>query len=429
MKAIPGANTTAQDYTQEFDSAVFTVLEKLILHSTETGSRTSIGWPGYGGGASAPNGTYAPRAARRQRLRQHFGYNESSRALRDPSSTPVRENRDNLFQLEIVAYSDYNLARSRGGLWIGDLEAEHYEDIAEIVLFLNDAMRLPKEPFGRWAEGQRTYVSGRRLTSSQFDAARGIGAHFHVSGNDHWDVGGFYISRLVLAIDRLEGRPSPPPTPPTTPPAPPTLEDDVTVIVSRYGSSQYVRIDTQWPYVERLSVGTYNSLAKFPGVQIGDGKGSPLTNAQINQQISLQGYRERRMRAVVWSETTIARDGQHIPVIQELANIRTEVRAALEAQDVAPWTYKGKDETRDAYAFLRGLDRKMDEVLAALPDAELPPVPDSGDIQLRRLSPSEVDQAAGPVEIPEEIPPAAEVMPPGLTYEPDEEDDGQPAVN
>lgn len=409
MRALPGANTTAQDYTQEFDSTVFTHLEKIILHSTETGSRNSIGWPGYNNGAAAPNATYACRI---RDTRQHFGYNESSRALRDPASTPVRENRDNLFQLEIIAYSDYNLAKSRGGLWIGDLTDGNYEDIAEIVLFLNDKMRLPKEPFGRWAEGQRTYVSGRRLTSSQFDAARGIGAHFHVSGNDHWDVGGFYISRLVRAIDRLEGKPSPPPQPPT----PPVEEEDMTVYLSPYGSSQRVRIDMQRPYVERLSIGTYNACAALPGHKV-----EVMTNAQINMLISLQGYNERRMRAVLWTETVINRDGAAIPVLQEIANIRTETKQILASQDVAPWTYKGEGESRDAYSFLRSLDKKLDEVLIALPDAAVPLL-DVADIQISRLTPEEM-AAAATIDVPQELPPAETVMPPGLEYEPDEEDE------
>lgn len=204
---------------------------------------------------------------------------------------------------------------------------------------------------------------------------------------------------------------------PPKPPVPDT-EEDVTVILSRYGSSQYVRIDLDWPYVEVLSQGTYNSHAKIPGVKVAS---PPLTNAQINQCISLQGYRERRMAYVLWSQTTIARGGEHIPVIQELANILTEVREIAATQAVDPWTYKGKGETQDAYAKLRGLERSMAEVLKALP-VEVPEVPDLGDIQIRRLTEAEMAEVAT-AELPIEVPHASEVMPPGLSYEPDEDDD------
>lgn len=192
MRTLSKANTTAQWYADDYEGSVFTRLDKLLLHSTETKS-----WPGYGGGASAPNATYHPGL---RQIRQHYPNLMSSRALRDPSGTAVRENRDNVFQLEIIAFSNYSLARQYGGLWIGDLTDSHFTDLAQIAKELNQYHRLPLSSTVQWKEGQKTYVSGVRLSGPSYDAYRGILAHMHASGNTHWDVGGFRYSRLAKKL-------------------------------------------------------------------------------------------------------------------------------------------------------------------------------------------------------------------------------------
>jgi len=183
MPAYPGAE-------------MFSHLEKFVGHTTET-----EGWPGYDGGAKAPNATYHPRL---HKVRQHFYSDRSSRALRDPTETPVRENRDNVFQLEIVAYSDKALAASVGGLWIGDLTADHYVELADILHELHEDLALPLVTSVRWNEGAATQSAAQsgitRLTSSGYDAYRGILGHIHVPGQTHWDPGGFRMSHLLNAL-------------------------------------------------------------------------------------------------------------------------------------------------------------------------------------------------------------------------------------
>lgn len=197
---IAGANTTAQWYQDDFPGGtVFPRLDKAVLHTTET-----EGFPGYSGGASAPNVTWHPRLGQ---VRQHFPNNVSSRALRDPSSTPVRENRDRVWQVEIVAYSDKKLGDSVGGLWIGDLTDAHYTQLARILRQLGAEEGLPLTSTVTWKEGATSFYSGVRLSSAAFDAYRGILGHVHVSGNTHWDPGGFRWSKLAPKL-----RPSPPPT-------------------------------------------------------------------------------------------------------------------------------------------------------------------------------------------------------------------------
>ncbi len=191
---LQGANVTAQWFMPKYPGAeFFSHLEKFCLHTTETTS-----WPGYDDGAKAPNATYHPRL---RQVRQHFDSDRSSRALQDPSDTAVRENRDNVFQLEIIAFSDYARARDIGGLWIGDLNDEHYQDIAKMLQQLYVDLGLPLESTVHWHEGQKTAFNDVRLNSAQYDSYKGILGHCHVSGNVHWDPGGFYISRLMTILE------------------------------------------------------------------------------------------------------------------------------------------------------------------------------------------------------------------------------------
>lgn len=222
MTTLSKANTTAQWYARAYPGAIMPRLDKFLIHTTETES-----WPGYGGGASAPTATYNPRL---RQIRQHFPNEMSARALRNPSSTAVSENRDNVFQLEMVCYSDYKLAQSVDGLWVGDLTDAHYTDLAQMIRELNAKHGLPMTSSVKWAEGQKTYVSGVRLSGPSYDAYKGVLGHMHASGNTHWDPGGFRWSRLKAKLATTT--PKPPPTPQPKKGVP-------LMYVTRYGSSGY----------------------------------------------------------------------------------------------------------------------------------------------------------------------------------------------
>jgi hypothetical protein len=242
---LRGANITAQWYADNYPGTTFPRVDKFLLHTTETG-----GWPGYSAGASAPNATYYPKW---RQIRQHFGINRSSRALRDPSSTAVRENRDNVFQLEIICYSDYRLAVERGGIWVGDLTTTHMRDIAAMILQCHRDWDLPIQSSVTWREGRKTYYNDVRLTGPQFDAYRGILAHVHASGNDHWDVGGFYYSKLEAALDyQLVNHPIygsgdviVPPPPPLPPPLDLLRKATDMLMVKQAGTDRIWLIDGQ----------------------------------------------------------------------------------------------------------------------------------------------------------------------------------------
>lgn len=189
-RIYPKANTTAQWFEPLFDRATFTRIDKFLLHTTET-----IGWPGYSRttrGDSAPNITYNPRT---REFRQHNYANTSARALVDPSSTPVRENRDNVFQIEIICYTDLIKAASVGGTKVTDLTDDNLRDIAELYRWLNEKWDCPilcSLEFPPY----RPYKNVR-LTSSQFDAYRGLCGHMHASGNTHTDPGNINVGKIM----------------------------------------------------------------------------------------------------------------------------------------------------------------------------------------------------------------------------------------
>jgi hypothetical protein len=240
---LRGANITAQWYADNYSGTTFSRIDKFLIHTTETG-----GWPGYEAGAKAPNATYYPKF---RQIRQHFGINRSARALRDPSSTLVRENRDNVFQLEIICYSDYRLAVERGGIWVGDLTASHLRDIAAMILQIHRDWDLPLQSSVTWREGRKTWYDDVRLSGSQFDAYRGILGHVHASGNTHWDPGGFRYSRLEDALDyQLVNHPVygggsvvvPPPPAPEPPPPLDLLRKATDMILVKQAGTDPTRI-------------------------------------------------------------------------------------------------------------------------------------------------------------------------------------------
>lgn len=189
-RIYPKANTTAQWFEPLYDRATFDRIDKFLLHTTET-----TGWPGYSKvtkGDSAPTITYHPRL---REFRQHNYINTSARALVDPSSTPVRENRDNVVQIEIICYTDLIKAESVGGLKVTDLTDEHLQDIAEFYRWLNTEWGCPIQCTLEFPP-YRPYKNVR-LTSSQYDAYKGLLGHMHASGNTHTDPGNINVGKIM----------------------------------------------------------------------------------------------------------------------------------------------------------------------------------------------------------------------------------------
>lgn len=190
-RLYPDADARTQWWEDAFPRGTFDRIEKVLLHTTET-----EGWPSYKAGAAAPTLTYHPR---RRAWRQHNYVNTSARALVDPASTPVRENRDNVVQIEIIAYSDEALAAQVGGLAVSDLTDEHLQDLADFILWLRAEWGGPPLTCATfpypWSRNSKLRMSG-----AQFDAFSGILGHLHASGNEHWDPGAFNAPRLMQLL-------------------------------------------------------------------------------------------------------------------------------------------------------------------------------------------------------------------------------------
>lgn len=183
----PGADRTSRWFGDAFDGLIQGVLDKLVLHSTETDKRW--GCPGYQNGATAPTLTVNPWAGYRK-VWQHLQANESARALLNPSSTPVAENKDRVAQLEIIGYSDVKLGKARG-CYLPDLDDDGLQYVADIVRWYHVewGIRLVAPPTWPYYQvSSAAAFADARMTSAEYDKYAGVLAHLHVSGNAHQDV-------------------------------------------------------------------------------------------------------------------------------------------------------------------------------------------------------------------------------------------------
>jgi hypothetical protein len=182
---LPGADRTSQFFGGNLEGLVVPDLDKILLHSTET-----TGWPGYNGnGSNAPTLTVNPWT---KKIRQHFVLNESARALVNPSSTSVSENKDKVCQIEIIGYSDKAVAKriGRPGLDLRLLPDDSLRWLAGILVFIMREWTVPNvwaTPFP-WPEYPSSYGNtSSRMSSSEYDRFAGILGHLHASGNTHGD--------------------------------------------------------------------------------------------------------------------------------------------------------------------------------------------------------------------------------------------------
>ena len=256
-RIYPKANTTAQWWETAFDRGTFSRIEKILLHTTETTS-----WPGYKSGASAPTLTYHPR---RREWRQHNYLDTSARALVDPTSTAVRENRDGVIQIEIIAYSDGDLAETVNGLKVTQLTADHYRDLAEFIAFVRREWGGPPLVFPP--------RSDPRMTGPEYDAFKGILDHSDASGNTHWDAGAFDFPRLINTVKAIE---APAPTPA---PAPVPEEDELMAVTVKnpLTGAQWSIEDALWSIWTYSYQASVDAAAALAVSKAAAAKGEPLT--------------------------------------------------------------------------------------------------------------------------------------------------------
>lgn len=186
----PKANRTAQWFSNDWASVIFSSVRAVVLHTTETS-----GWPGYDGGGSAPNLTAYPDPINKRLLwRHHFGLNESSRALKNLGGG-VNTNTTNVVQVELIGTCD----RGGPGLYWPTAPDWALAGIADFLSFMRDEWGVPLSSNVRWISYPDSYgtSNGVRLSGSSWLAYRGVLGHQHVAENDHGDPGNINIGRIL----------------------------------------------------------------------------------------------------------------------------------------------------------------------------------------------------------------------------------------
>jgi hypothetical protein len=236
---IPGADRSTRwfldDYPNQFR---FDHLEKTLLHSTETTKRG--GCPGYSGGSMAPQVTINPWPGY-QRIWQHFPINRAGRALGNPSITPVSENKDFVFQVEIIGYSDPGYGRQYG-CYLPELPDDGLDYLAKMLAFVHEEWGHPTTLPSTWPlykVSSWAAMNAAHMTSSAYDRHRGWLAHLHAPlPSSHGDVA-LNVRALKAKVDAILNPPAPTPT---------TKEIDMVLVRVRGTDPVYVStgIERRW---------------------------------------------------------------------------------------------------------------------------------------------------------------------------------------
>ena len=166
--------------------------DKILLHSTETGS-----FPGYGGGASAPHFTIDLENGE---VRQHSPMNRAARALRNASGG-VQTNRDGVIQIEIIGTCDKSFARKHGYPYLPDMTDEMAGRLKWLLQKICAAIpAIPLTTSVAWKSYPSSYGnSSVRMSNSQWTRYKGILGHQHAPENTHGDPGDLPMKRILGA--------------------------------------------------------------------------------------------------------------------------------------------------------------------------------------------------------------------------------------
>lgn len=207
---VPGADRTARWFLDDFPNQyVMPRIDKTLLHSTETPKTSNC--PGYSGGGTAPQITINPWPGY-QKMWMHFPINRAGRALGNPSSTPVSENKDNVFQVEIIGYSDPGYGRQYK-CYLPELPDDGLDYLADMIAFVHKEWPHPTTLPSTWPlykVSSWDAMGAAHMSSDAYDRFAGILAHLHApKPSSHGDVA-INIRALKGKVDaRLA--PAPPP--------------------------------------------------------------------------------------------------------------------------------------------------------------------------------------------------------------------------
>ena len=196
----PPANRTAQWFGDDYAGVPFTSVRAVVLHTTE-----GAGWPGYSGGAAAPNLTaYPDPNTHHVTWRQHYRLDRSSRALMNPPGG-VNTNSTQVVQVEMIGTCDRS--GPKGALYWPDAPDWALRGIADFLAFMHKEWAVPlTSPVPGWLPYPASYGNSRvRLSGAAWLAFRGVLGHEHVAENDHGDPGDLNIVRLLALARGIPG--------------------------------------------------------------------------------------------------------------------------------------------------------------------------------------------------------------------------------
>ncbi len=177
----------------------------VVLHSTE-----GSGWPGYGGGATAPHVTIDPRESDpAKQIRQHFPVTESARALENRAGG-VETNTEGAVQVELIGTCDpaalRKWARGRDVVFWPKATADDVAPLLRFLRWLEAEHGVPlvdATPRGWYSYPASYGNSDARMSGKEWVAARGIVGHQHVPENSHGDPGDFPIHLITNQEDDM----------------------------------------------------------------------------------------------------------------------------------------------------------------------------------------------------------------------------------
>ncbi|HET9656656.1 MAG TPA: peptidoglycan-binding domain-containing protein [Kineosporiaceae bacterium] len=209
MKAAlyPPADHTTQWFADTHPGTTFPTVQKVVLHSEETLG----GWPGYSGGASAPNLSGLPDMQLQViRWRQHFPVGMSARALVNaPGGVETNREDDGVVQIELAGCCDPKLAAQwersghrRNVDFIFWPEAPEWalRELAKLLAWLAREWGVPLQalPAHRWLPYPKSAgLSPARMSFTEWRGFRGVAAHSQIPENDHGDPGDLDIDALL----------------------------------------------------------------------------------------------------------------------------------------------------------------------------------------------------------------------------------------
>ena len=166
--------------------------KKLVVHTTETRHM-----PGYDNGKLAPHLTFWPA---RRTITQHSPLDRPSESVRTYDD-------DEIFQIEIIAYSAEHIAESLSPPGVKTSELDDGWTLQAIARFTNWLRNhgVPIQPAwpGRIARSySEANAAGFRFTPTEFFDWPALLGHQHVPGNTHWDPGAFPWPRLIQLITK-----------------------------------------------------------------------------------------------------------------------------------------------------------------------------------------------------------------------------------